>query len=87
MSLQLHRPDERGVLQPEPGAAPDYRDQLRSPRWGQALGRKRMPALDNPEMRPTSRLVAVLFWAGLAIATLVLLVLGYGVGFWNFPPT
>ena len=37
MSLQLHRPDERGVMQPEPGPAPDYRDQLRSPRWGLAL--------------------------------------------------
>jgi hypothetical protein len=85
MSLQLHRPDERGVMQPEPGAPPDYRDQLRSPRWGKALGGERLPKLGNPEMRPTSRLVAVGFWLGLAFATFVLLVLGYGVGFWNFP--
>lgn len=86
MSLQLHRPDERGVLTPEPGAAPDYRDQLRSPRWGLAMKGGRLPALKNPEMRPTSNLVSVMFWVGLAVATFVLLVLGYGIGFWTFPP-
>jgi hypothetical protein len=85
MSLQLHRPDETGVLKPEPGAAPDYREQLSSPRWGAALRGGRMPAFKNPEMRPTSRVVAVLFWLGLAAATFVLLVLGYGVGLWHFP--
>ena len=85
MSLQLHRPDERGVLKPEPGPAPDYRDQLRSPRWGLALRGEKLPKISNPEMRPTSRVVAVAFWASLAVATFVLLVLGYGVGFWNFP--
>ena len=85
MSLQLHRPDERGVLKPEPGAAPDYRDQLRSPRWGLALRGEKLPKISNPEMRPTSRVVAVGFWAGLAVMTFVLLILGYGVGFWKFP--
>lgn len=85
MSLQLHRPDERGALKPEPGAAPDYREQLRSPRWGLALRGGRLPAMKNPEMRPTSRFVAVMFWAGLAIATFVVLVLGYGIGLWQFP--
>jgi hypothetical protein len=85
MSLQLHRPDERGVLKPEPGPAPDYREQLRSPRWGAALGGGRMPKLGNTEMRPTSRLIAVGLWLGLAAVTFVLLVLGYGVGLWNFP--
>ena len=85
MSLQLHRPDENGVLRPEPGTTPDYRDQLRSPRWGKAGSRGRMPALANPEMRPASRLVAVGFWLGLAFLTFVLLVLGYGIGFWSFP--
>jgi hypothetical protein len=86
MSLQLHRPDERGVLKPEPGPAPDYRDQLRSPRWGLALRGERLPRIGNPEMRPTSRVVAVGFWLSLAFATFVLLVLGYGVGFWRFLP-
>ena len=86
MSLQLHRPDEHGVLAPEPGPAPDYRDQLRSPRWGAARGGGRMPAFRNPEMRPTSRVIAVGFWLGLAFLTFVLLVLGYWSGFWQFPP-
>jgi hypothetical protein len=85
MSLQLHSPDERGVLKPEPGPPPDYRDQLRSPRWGLALRGEKLPKIGNPEMRPTSRLVAVGFWAGLAFATFALLILGYGVGFWRFP--
>jgi hypothetical protein len=85
MSLQLHRPDERGDLKPEPGPPPDYRDQLRSPRWGMALRGGRLPAMKNPEMRPTSRVIAVLFWVSLAAATFVLLVLGYGTGFWHFP--
>lgn len=85
MSLQLHRPDERGDLQPEPGPAPDYREQLRSPRWGIALRSGRLPAMNNPEMRPTSRLVAVLFWVSLAALTFILLVGGYGLGIWQFP--
>ena len=85
MSLQLHRPDERGVMKPEPGAAPDYREQLSSPRWGLALRGGRLPAMKNPEMRPTSRFVSVMFWASLAIATFVLLVIGYGIGLWQFP--
>ncbi|TME09514.1 MAG: hypothetical protein E6I65_11020 [Chloroflexi bacterium] len=85
MTLQLHRPDEHGVLKPEPGPAPDYREQLRSPRWGAALRGGRMPALSNPEMRPTSRVIAVLFWLGLAFATFALIVVGYGIGFWQFP--
>jgi len=85
MSLQLHRPDERGVLKPEPGAPPDYREQLRSPRWGVALKSGRLPALKNPEMRPSSRFIAVMFWVSLAVATFVLLVLGYGIGLWSFP--
>ena len=67
MSLQLHRPDERGVLTPEPGAPPDYREQLSSPRWGRAGRGGRLPALKNPEMRPTSTFVSVMFWVGLAV--------------------
>jgi hypothetical protein len=46
-----------------------------------------MPAFRNPEMRPTSRVIAVGFWLGLAFATFALIVLGYGTGFWQFPPT
>jgi hypothetical protein len=84
MSLQLHRPDKRGALKPEPGPAPDYRDQLRSPRWGSAMKGGRLPSLKNPEMRPTSAVVAILFWVALAVTTLVILLLGYGTGFWHF---
>jgi len=84
MSLQLHRPDERGVLKPEPGPTPDYREQLRSPRWGAALGGGKLPKLANNEMRPTSRLVSIGMWLGLGALTFVLLVLGYGVGLWHF---
>jgi hypothetical protein len=36
-------------------------------------------------MRPTSTLVSVMFWVGLAVLTFVLLVGGYGLGFWHFP--
>jgi len=86
MSLQLHRPDEHGVLKPEPGPAPDYREQLRSPRWGAARGGGRLAGMRNPEMRPTSRVIAVGFWLGLAFVTFALLVLGYGSGFWQFAP-
>ena len=86
MSLQLNHPDEHGVMRPEPGPAPDYREQLRSPRWGAARPGGRMPAMGNPEMRPTSRLVAVAFWLGLAFVTFALIFLGYGLGFWQFPP-
>ena len=50
-----------------------------------SLGGGRMPKLGNTEMRPTSRLLSVLFWLGLGGLTFVLLVLGYGVGFWQFP--
>lgn len=83
MTLKLHRPDGEGGLQPDPAPEPDWRGQLRSPRWGGSLGRGRLPALKNPEMNPTSKLMSVLFWLGLGAATFVILVLGYGTGFWG----
>jgi len=43
----------------------------------------RLPKLRNPEMEPTLTALAVLFWLGLGFATFVLLVLGYGTGFWD----
>jgi hypothetical protein len=82
MSLQLHRPDGEGGLEPRPADA-DWQDQLRSPRWGNGLRRKRLPDLKNPEMNPTSRFMSLLFWLSLGAATFVLLVLGYGTGFWG----
>jgi hypothetical protein len=85
MTLQLHRPDGEGGLEPVPAADTDWRDQLQSPRWGNALEGERLPALKNPEMNPTSRLRSVLFWLGLGALTFLILVVGYGIGFWVLP--
>ena len=82
MSLQLHQPDGEGGLEPRPATPGDWRTQLRSRRWGGGLDSGRLPALRNPEMNPTSRFMSVVFWLGLGLATFVLLVLGYGTGFW-----
>ena len=34
-------------------------------------------------MNPTPVALAVLFWAGLGFGTFVVLLLGYGTGFWH----
>jgi hypothetical protein len=83
MSLQLHRPDGEGGLETRPAADRDWRAQLQSPRWGAGLRRKRLPELKNTEMNPTSVLMSVLFWLGLGVLTFLLLVVGYGTGFWG----
>jgi hypothetical protein len=83
MSLQLHRPDGEGGLEPSAGGDRDWRNQLRSPRWGGGLRRKRLPGLANPEMNPTPAPMSVLFWLGLGAVTFILLVVGYGTGFWG----
>ena len=44
MSLQLHRPDGKGGLEPGPVRERDWRRQLRSRRWG-----------DQPARRPSAR--------------------------------
>src|SRR6185436_4451203 len=67
MTLQLHRPDGEGGLEPVPPADADWRTQLQSPRWGTSLEGDRLPRLGNPEMNPTSRFRSVLFWLGLGI--------------------
>ncbi len=85
MTLKLHKPDGEGGLEPLPPAEADWRTQLRSPRWGSGLSGDKMPALKNPEMNPTSRVISVLFWLGLGVVTFVLLVVGYGTGFWSLP--
>ena len=85
MSLQLHRPDGKGGLEVRTSPDRDWRTQLQSPRWGKSLRRKRLPTLKNPEMNPTSSWMSALFWVGLAVLTLLILVIGYGTGFWDFP--
>jgi hypothetical protein len=82
MTLQLHRPDEEGGLQAH-ASEPEWQAQLRSPVWGSRLRRRRLPDLRNSEMNPTSTPLAILFWIGLAFATFVLLVVGYGTGYWS----
>ncbi len=82
MSLQLHQPDGKGGLDKRPADA-DWRRQLRSTRWGSGLRHKRLPALANPEMDPTPTAISVAFWVTLAVVTLIVLILGYGTGFWH----
>ena len=76
MTLQLHRPDGQGGLEPQTETPADWRDQLESPRWNAA-------PLKNPEMNPTRTAAAVLFWLGLGALTFVLLLGGYGPHFWK----
>ena len=52
MTLQLHRPDGEGGLEPRPVAEPDWRTQLQSPRWGTALEGDRLPDLEQPGDEP-----------------------------------
>jgi len=84
MSLQLHRPDGKGGLEPRVVTEKDWRRQLQSTRWGAALERGRLPDLANPEMNPTSARRSIALWVGLALATFGILVVGYGTGFWSF---
>ena len=83
MSLQLHRPDGKGGLERRTAQPDDWRTQLRSPRWGSALRDGRLPKLSNVEMNPTSTAKSVVFWVALAGLTFVLLIAGYGTGFWK----
>jgi hypothetical protein len=86
MSLQLHRPDGQGGLEPRTVSEQNWRRQLRSTRWGTSLRGGRLPEHKNTEMEPTSRARSLLFWAALAAATFVLLVVGYASGFWSAAP-
>jgi hypothetical protein len=85
MTLQLHRPDGEGGLEPRPVTEQDWRRQLRSSRWGRGLRGGRLPALKNTEMEPTSAARSLLFWTVLSVATFVVLVAGYATGFWELP--
>ncbi len=75
MSLKLYRPGPDG-LEPNPVEQRTWRSRLVSRRWQAA-------PLENPELRPTSPRVAVLFWLTLAAMTFVILIVGYGIGFWG----
>jgi hypothetical protein len=83
MSLQLHRPDGKGGIEPRSVSDTNWRRGLQSRRWGQNRKDGRLPELKNPEMNPTSTWLAVAFWVGLAALTFVLLVVGYGLNIWQ----
>ena len=83
MSLQLHRPDGKGGLEVRTAPDRDWRSDLRSSRWGAALKGGMLPGLANPEMNPTSSARSAAFWAVLALLTFVVIVAGYGSGFWS----
>jgi hypothetical protein len=83
MSLQLHRPDGKGGLEVRSAPDQDWRSELRSSRWGAALKGGMLPGLANPEMNPTSSARSVAFWGVLALITFVIIVAGYGSGFWS----
>jgi hypothetical protein len=80
MSLKLYRPTPDGQLEPNPVELRTWRSRLGSRRWNPA-------PLSNPEMRPTSARLGVLFWVSLAALTFVILVVGYGLRFWTLPGT
>jgi len=83
MSLQLHRPDGKGGIEPRPAGEPNWRRSLQGRRWGMNRRDGQLPDMKNPEMNPTATPIAVLFWLGLGALTFVLLVAGYGSGFWK----
>lgn len=83
MSLQLHRPDGKGGIEPRTAAEPNWRRELRSSRWGASLKGGHLPELRNTEMNPTRTGVSIAFWIGLAVLTFALLIAGYGTGFWH----
>ncbi len=75
MPLKLYRPGPSG-LEPSAAIDEDYRAGLRVRRW-------RLPPLRNPEAQPVTPAAAVLFLGGLALLTFLILVAGYGAGFWH----
>jgi hypothetical protein len=83
MSLQLHRPDGKGGLEVRPVTDENWRNQLRSGRWGASLRGGKLPALANTEMNPTSTLRSAALWVGLAAVTFAVVLAGYGTGFWG----
>ena len=72
----MYRPSAEGGLEAAPAESGDYRDQLGSRRWNAA-------PLENPEVDKTDPRIAVAAIVILAAITLVVLVLGYGSGFWG----
>ena len=75
MSLKLYRRTPEG-LEPSAVEQTNWRARLRSDRW-------RAAELRNTEAAPIRAPAAALFLAALAGGTFIVLVLGYGTGFWG----
>ena len=82
MSLQLHRPDGKGGVEPRTVSETNWRRSLQSRRWGMNRSDGQLPEMKNLEVNPTSTAISVLFWLGLGALTFVVLVAGYWTGFW-----
>ena len=82
MSLQLHRPDGKGGVEPRTVSETNWRRGLQSRRWGMNRSDGQLPEMKNLEVNPTSTAISVLFWLGLGALTFVVLVAGYWTGFW-----
>lgn len=72
----MYRPSAEGGLEPVADHGGDYRDQLLSDRWNAA-------PLENPEVEKTDPRLAALAIAILGAITLLVIVIGYGSGFWG----
>lgn len=71
-------PSAEGGSEVTSGESGDYREGLRSRRWDAA-------PLENPEVEKTDPRIAVATIVILGAITLLLLVAGYGSGFWSLP--
>ena len=74
----LYRASAEGGSEVTSDEPADYRDGLRSRRWDAA-------PLENPEVEKTDPRIAVATIVILGAITLLLLVAGYGSGFWSLP--
>ena len=72
----MYRPAGDSGLETTAKPSADYRDDLRSRRWNAA-------PLENPEVDKTDPRIAVAGIVILSAITLVVLVVGYGTGFWS----
>ena len=72
----MYRPSAEGGLEAAPAESGDYRDGLQSSRWNAA-------PLENPEVEKTDGRIVVAAIVILSAITLLVLVLGYGSGFWG----
>ena len=69
-------PDGKGGLEARPVTDQNWRNQLRSPRWGASLKGGKLPGALEPRDEPDATLRSVLFWVVLALITFGVIVAG-----------